>query len=259
MASRAGRPDGFVQVLVLVALATLAGIMTVALATSSQATRNARVLDHRTDAAFAAGSAIRLVLAAFADPLSDLETRLLASDAPVAVQVLGTEVALALEGEAGKINPVTADPDILEGYFADLSLSATDQSALDAVLKAARTSGDADAAIAALHTQLLPFVPAADLARDFTPLSASAGVDPAYASERVLNALPDLSRNGVATVLENRRADPSSVATLSRFFVAGPPVFTIVATRSWGDREATTIRVPVDFSSGRAVALDGFL
>jgi hypothetical protein len=255
--SHARLDGGFAQVLVLTSLATISAIITVALVHASGSGALTSALDRQVRGEAAAVSGIRRVIAAIEAPADDLETRILSSEHPLPFEFGETRVELQIDGEGGKINPVRSAPELLTGYIGTLPLSEDARRGLLAAIEDARELDDREAGLQAVHRYLLPIVPMAQLESDFGIWNQTGGVDPLYASERVLSAIPDLTAGGVAQVLQLRKSDPSAVRALSAHFATGRPIFSIVAVVRGSAGEMTSKRVPIEISSaGRVLVLE---
>lgn len=212
-----------------------------------------------TTGAAAASSGIRRLLSAIDNPADNLEHLVGVRGNPYAFDFDGVPMTLAIEGEAGKINPLTADRAILEDYVGDLLMSAGDKASLLALVDAARTTNDGPAAMEALYGFVSPAIGSEFVERDFTLSSTLMGVDPLLASGRVLRALPDLGDAIVTSILRLRETNPEALSIASAYAANGRPLFTLVASVHWNDSESTTKRVPIEITTaGRASVLSGF-
>lgn len=252
--------DGFVQVLVLISLATISAILQVILSNSVQLSSSLKALDRSVLGQTAASSAARRVIAAIEDPSDDLETKILAAGTPYPVEIAGTKVEVSIEGEGGKIDPATADQSIIAGYLAPLTLSGDQRSGLMAQLAEARANKSPAAAIGALYRFLVSIVSSDQLRRDFTDLDTTTGIDPMFADDRVLAAIPDIGAGKMAAIKSLRRDNPAGLNGMSAYFTSGQPIFTIVATVHWSATEQYSMGVPIEISTaGQVIALDGFM
>ena len=251
---------GFVQIGALAGLAVVAASLALSLGGNMQLARDAAAFERRASAALIADSGVRRVLASIEDPADPLAMEVGVAGDLHTLELLGSPVELAIEGEAGKIDPLTAARPILESYFSNAGVPAARIAALMAGLDQARPAADAEAAFELLETYLLPDLTAENLARDFTDRSKLAGIDPLYASRRVLEALPDLGTTEIDEIIRVRSLEPGSLdTTASRYFAGGGAEFTIVAAVPLTGREALVRRVPIELTTaGRAVVLDGF-
>jgi hypothetical protein len=118
---------------------------------------------------------------------------------------------------------------------------------------------DEEAAMTALRVALLDRLPADAFDSDFTRFGRGAGIDPQYASARLLRAVPDLSDGTAAEIEERRRDDAASVRALSRYFGPASTTFSIVASVPGDGGNVFTRRVPTEITTGgRAVPLVGY-
>jgi hypothetical protein len=250
---------GFVQILVLAGLATVAGLLTAVLSDARQWGENGRSIERLTAGMAVAESGVRRLLAAINDPTDDLESRVGVDGVPFPFGVAEHSLDLAIEGEAGKIDVLAADRAVLLGYLQDLHLTEENRAFLVQAIDSARLRTDGPAAMDALFSHLLPVVSSELIEQDFTLLSGLAGIDPMLASERVLAALPDISDIEAKEIVRLRRTQPLSIAGLSIYFASGRPLFTLVATVHWNETETTTKRVPIEITTaGRALVTSGF-
>jgi hypothetical protein len=258
VAVRQGR-GGFVQIGALAGLLALAGVITFVLSESRGVIDQTGALDHAMVGSTTADSGVRRLLSAINNADDNLESATGTTGDPLALETSGFSMELAIEGEGGKINPVTIARPILEGYVADASIPPEDRGKLLNVLAAVRETGDAAAAMDALHAHLARALTLEQIERDFSTLTTLTGVDPQFASVRVLRAVPDISDAQAAEIVRQRSSKPGTITVQSAYFATGRPLFTLVATVHWNERESFTRRVPIELTtSGRAVTLDGF-
>jgi hypothetical protein len=215
------RSSGFAQIGALAGLVVVAGVLTVVVGQGMDIARRATAFDRVVLGSVAGDSGVRRLLAAINDPTDQLEVSVGVAGDPYPLELAGLRLSLAIEGEAGKINPMTILPLVLEQYVAEVDIfSAADRAALLTLLNKAREAGDAAAAIDALHAYLLAALTTEEIARDFSVLSKLAGVDPQLASERVLRALPDVSDTLAAEIVRDR-ADGRGITARSAYFATG--------------------------------------
>ena len=250
---------GFAQISALLALAGIAGVLAVTLSQSVEISRQTVVLDRIIRGSVIADSGVRRLLAAIDDPDDRLEDEVGILGFPRTIEVSGVQVGLAIEGEAGKLNPLTIPWEVLERYVDRAGITAADRTDLLERLQDARRTVDMDAALRSLHVFLIPLLSLDELERDFSVRTNLAGVDPHLASERILAALPDLGE-AAATELVRSRHDPSAIGRFdSRYFATGHPLFTLVTTVHWNDVDRFTRRVPIEITTaGKVLVLDGF-
>jgi len=83
-----------------------------------------------------------------------------------------------------------------------------------------------------------------------------AGIDPRYATERVLAAVPDLDPGELASLLAMPAVDRASRHGLSRLFESGGRRFSFAVKVDQPPFVPTTRRLPIELStSGRVVVL----
>jgi hypothetical protein len=251
--------DGFVQIGALAGLAIVAALVTAVLSESVRLSRQTEALDRVTRGAIAADSGIRRLLVAIDSPADALEGWVGVAGVPYPFEFSGLQLTLAIEGEAGKINPLSIAAPILAGYIENLAIPGPDKAILISLLEDARSNEDTGAAMDALHAYLIPALSSEDIARDFTTRSRLAGIDPQLASERVLRAVPDVSDAEAAEIVRGRARQPGAISAPSAYFATGRPLFTLVAAVRWTESESFTRRVPIELTTaGRAIVLDGF-
>jgi hypothetical protein len=251
--------SGFVQVLALAGLLAVSGLLTVVLAASLRTNIALGLLDRHISAEIVAASAVRRVLSAINDSDDDLERRVGVGGTSYAMQLFDHDVMASIEGEAGKIDVLRADPAILQRYAENSLLPAPERVALLDALAAARAIDDAPAAMEALYIAFASIGAGDQVDADFTMRSGLAGIDPTLAGERVLQALPDLTEAAVADILRDRRSGEAIHMVTSRYFATGRPLLTVVATVHWTETEQFTKRVPIEITTGgKARVLSNF-
>lgn len=248
------RPDsGFTLVIVLVALVSLAGLMTSLMLLSRDATLTARVIERQVVARVTEVSVFARLKSALTDTSDIFETTLSTPGAEITGELSGHKVTLSLEREGGKIDPRVTAPAIVARYLADAD-PASPPDLLDR-LRAATTSKDLR--IVLLST-LLPHLAFEQIARDFTLWGEATGIDPAGASLAVLIALPDLSAAAARQIYQSHGADAGGAFANSAYF--GPPSrrFSLRIAISWNASETWVRRIPFEITaSGQLVRLAG--
>ncbi len=249
---------GFVQMMALIALGTISAVVmgTMLVATrsgsSTAALQRLVVTDALTTSAFA-----RLE-AAMIDPADDLETAALRSDAPTQIQVGDVRVAVRIEGIGGKIDPTRTAPEVMSRYLANSHLSTDEIAAIMTAIGKARDAGNIQAAYEAVLAGLLDRSPEQDIWRDFTQFSDHSGLDPFYASPRVIAAIPDLPASPTAGISGSTIQDLAQRNLQSQYFEPNGGRFSLVAYIAWGPNQSSERQLPVEISSaGRMVALAG--
>jgi len=169
------------------------------------------------------------------------------------IDVGAIEVTVSLVSVGGMLNPIGTAPTVIDAYFDRLKLSAVDREGLREKLVAARNAHDADAAMVAVYRYLIPLMSAGEIAADFSVFNPTSGVDPHYASERVLTALPDLTLPDVQRITEERSHKVEPLTIHSAYFVSAIPRFVVVGEIRHGDGTRYVERVPIEISSAGSV------
>jgi hypothetical protein len=245
---------GFAQILVLSALAVLAAILTVAISTARLGGQQISALDARVLADARLASGLALLQEALADPANDLDTRALR--APITAGVAGASVELSIIGEGGKIDVLRADPVLVGRFATNADLAGEAVVHLLAELADRRNAGDDIGAMEAVRLALAEAIgfPAVD--ENFTRFGSDR-IDPAFASEAVLRAIPDLGTSQMAQIIAAPPAERSQYTSLSGYFASGSRRFTLVARLSEKPGQRFEQRLPIELtSSGGIIELD---
>lgn len=250
------RPDaGFTLVIVLVALVSLAGLLTSLMLLSRDATLTARVIERQVVARVTEASVLARLKSALADPSDIFETTLSAPDAAISTEFSGHKVTLSLEREGGKIDPRVTAPAILARYFGN-----ADPALPPDLPERLRTAATAKDLRIALLSTLLPHLSFEEIARDFTLWGETPGIDPSGASLAVLGALPDLSDAAARQIFESHGEAANTGSANSAYF--GPPSrrFSLRIAIDWTASESWVRRIPFEITvSGQPVRLSGAL
>lgn len=254
-ARQAASDAGFVQLLVIGALATLAGLLTVTMLTAAQTSRASAALERLVrNSAVGDASALRM-MAAIEDPADDLETRALRGSMTVAMGPVDT--TLRIEAEASKIDVLFADVALLERYLVHRGFDASTVTALVQRLSVARESGDGVGALEALRVALTAALPTGEFDRDVTRFGG-VGIDPISATGRVLLAIPDLSPAEAKRIAAASPEDRAQYAHSSRYFSSSGRRFSLVTTTARGVGQASERRLPIEISTaGKPIVLAG--
>lgn len=249
---------GFVQLMALVTLATISAVITAAVVTTTVGRRELSALERLVQTDALARSALVRLDAAMQNSADDFALRLSAGRTaePVIVPVGENNVSVALEAEDGKIDVLKTAPELIRQYALNAGLSGNATTAMLARMDTARRTGDAGSAIESVRLSLLGHVADDAIEHDFTTLGTQGGIDPRFATERVLRALPDLSASDVTALIAVESPQAGTPMVQSRYFAPGGRHFSVVATMQWG-RDATSVRrIPIEISSaGRLVEL----
>lgn len=248
---------GFVQLMALVALATISAMITASIVGATTGSRTSAALERliRSDAVATSGF-VRLE-AAIIDPSDNLETGALAPTSDTRVTVGDIEVDLHIEAEDGKIDVLRADRDLVARYLANAGLTPDEQASVLRAIDEARAEEDGEAGMDTLRRALLEQDDEASFHRDFTQFGSS-GIDPAYASDQVLASLPDLSPAEIAQLIGTPTEARGEGSIHSRYFKSGGRRFTLVSRIDWTVEQRSELRLPIELSAaGRPVHLAG--
>lgn len=182
------REAGFALIIVLVALATLAAMITALLMFSREGAVDAAGIERLVVARVTEASVFGRLSRDLGDPSDPLATSL-AQPGGVAMTLGALPVQLSLEREGSKLDLRRSDPRLIARYVAQLAGTPPTERAL---AELSRIDNPAELRLALLGL-LLPRMPYEQVARDFTLNGQSAGIDPTSASLAVFRALPDLS------------------------------------------------------------------
>lgn len=241
--------------MVVAALAGLGGLLTASLMATTHTSRQVAALERlvRSEVLGACGS-YRLA-AAIGDPADVLESLALQEAARVGIG--DTEMSLRIEISGGKIDVLAAEVDLIERYAGQSGLAPPAVAGLLTDIGEARARADGAAALEAIRSALAGTLPLAEIDRDFTRFGG-AGIDPSYASSRVLHAIPDLSPADADRIVAAAPEERAKDAHLSRYFSSTGRRFSLVTQAAWGANETSERRLPIEIStSGKVVVLAG--
>lgn len=249
------RADGFAQVTLLLALAAIAAVLTASLATSRGASRQAASLEQLARGEARAESGFQRLLAAFADPADELEAVAFAGDAQVSVG--GVPVTLRIEAEGSKIDVLEADRSMVARYLEQNFVVGGEIASVLAALEADRSRADATAASLLLELALVGGLDLGQMRRDLTRFGGK-GIDPQYASERVLRAVPDLTLAEADRIAALGPSERASFLGRSSYFASGGRHFTLVAEIDGDGGGSMEWHLPIEISTaGKAIVLAG--
>jgi hypothetical protein len=248
-----GSENGFAQVLVLFSLATLCGLLTVALTQGLRTSQYSRALDLQLRGGAVARSGVDIIIDAIENPSVTLETALLGAEVPYVTMIAGTDTQFEIQAEAGKINPATIELELLAGYLTDAAVPPQTQTELLAALRMPRDEVDGLAALREVHAHLLPFIDMQQLRRDFGIWNTAAGIDPTFASRAVLSAVPDITDADVESLILARWTNPDAGRPVSRYFSRSRAVFCAVATVHWDENRIASYAEAIEITNGGRV------
>lgn len=241
---------GFVQILVLVSLTGIGGVVTASVIEAMTGNRAAAALQWTIESDALAGSTFNRISDAVANPSDKLELSLIEKEQALDLGI--GVVSAAVESESSKVNLMLADLAIVHRYATNAGLSTTQAGALVAEVGETRRAGNANKAFDALLLHLLGLRSYSELAADVSVVGTDSGVDPAYATLRVLSAIPDLSPAQVQ-LLEKTPASGRATAVSSRYFGSSGTRYALVATIRKGAHESQRRLVVEVTASGRMV------
>lgn len=247
--------SGFTLIIVLVALVSLAGLLSGLLLLSRETSEAARIIERQAVARVAEFAAYGRLDAALRDPADRFEEALSADNGQITIRFSGHSVSLSLEREGGKIDPRITAPAILARFLARAAPPPPPQ-----LSETLRMSSNPSDLRVALLSSLLPWLDVDQIAQDFTLWGQNPGIDPTGASLPVLMALPDLTPADARQVFESHGATASAGFVHSDYF--GPPSrrFSLRLAIRWTDSESWVRRIPFEVTgSGRPMRLDGSL
>ncbi len=248
--ARSTSQAGFVQLIVVSALAVLGGLLSASLLGATQTSRQAAALERLVRSEVVADAGFRRLVAAIEDPSDTLENAALQE--PTKVAFAANELSLRIEANGSKIDVLVAEPQLIERYASQAGLDTPGVAGLLDELGAARRDQDGAKALELVRVALTGLLPGDELNHDFTRFGGS-GIDPTYASRRVLHAVPDLSLADADRIAAASPAERAQEAQLSRYFASGGRRFALVtqvATSEW--------RLPIEISTaGKVIVLAG--
>ena len=247
---------GFVTLALLLALATVAALLTATMSETRMSGSTLVALEKQTLVEVENRAAIRRTFAAMEYPLGEKETGTITVPGTTLIQINGIEIVVALENEAGKINPFSAHPTLLEAYISSVTGRPL---ALSTISNAYSlyAQGETIAALTAIKATLLGYLTVDEIDEDLTLGHTSEGVDPVFANHRVLNAVPGMTGH-IEEILANRRESPSSVRALSPYFTSDQAGFRAVTSRSQEGFGSLSVTFDAT-SSGKIRTSSGFL
>ena len=186
--------SGLVLPIVLVSLTIISLFAVTATLSIQQSRLEVSRLEQNTFGHFAGQSALRRVIAALAEPSDELDDRILGGEGPFRWEFDGRQIDLTIDGEGGKLDLASTDLEIISRYLQNLNLSSTELAAVEERLSTHRQA-QTDALWPDLFDDLISgYLPLDELSSDLTGLNPTGGIDPVYASPRVLAAIPDHGR-----------------------------------------------------------------
>lgn len=247
-------PDaGFVQLLVVAALATLGGLLTASLMSATQTSRQTAALERLVRGDVLAESGFQRLIAAIDGPQDTLENEALSG--AVSLSLADADVQLRIEAIGSKIDVLSADLLLLENYLTQAGVERQQLAALLADVGDARSRSDGEGAIEAVRAVGAGLQPAFD--RDLTRFGGP-GIDPNYASSSVLRAIPDLAPIDADRIAATPEGERGEHARLSRYFTSTGRRFSLATRIEWAADAIAERRLPIEIStSGKVMVLGG--
>lgn len=241
--------------LVVAALATLGGLLTITLVAETRTSRQAAALERLLRAETIGTSGFYRLVAAIDDPADALEIQALQGMA--AAQIGDTKPSLAIESSGGKIDVMAAEMSLLEGYLNRAGLAPSAATGVVGEVAEARVRRDGATALEAVRTALSGTFRPAELDMDLTRFG-TAGIDPRHASNHVLHAIPDLAPTDAEQVAAAPLEERPRSLHLSRYFASMGRRFSLVTRVDFGPGHLLERQLPIELStSGKVIVLGG--
>ncbi len=249
-------PDaGFVQLLVVAALAMVGGLLTAGLMSATQTSRQTAALERLVRGDVLAASGFQRLIAAIDGPQDILENEALRG--AVSLSLADADVQLRIEANGSKIDVLAADLTLLENYLTQAGLERQRLAALLGDVGDARARSDSEGAIEAIRAVAAGLQPAEAFDRDLTRFGGP-GIDPNYASSRVLRATPDLTPIDADRIAAAPEGERGEYARLSRYFTSTGRRFSLATRIEWAADAISERRLPIEIStSGKVMMLGG--
>lgn len=234
--------EGFVQLIALAGLIAVSGLIVAGSNAALFTVKQASDLRNQLQNDVLLSSAIRYTLESGQALESNFQ--------PLTVTIDQQPMSLHIEAEGGKIDPNVAPRELVSSYLEEAGLPATDTGALLDTLDVEDAQGViliAKAIASSLGQAELHI-----LRQDLTDFGTT-GVDPHYASERVLRLVPGLSEADVRAILRERTRSADPKLPSSPYFVSAPPRFTLVAEIGSADGTRDIKSFPFEVTSGGSI------
>lgn len=211
--SRQSNAEGFAQIIALTGLAILGGMIATLQLQTIGATRAQSALQQTIYGRIAADSATRRVFSAIENDDDTLEATLVKGNGTLSLKEAGVDIAILLEREGGKISASNSSSELVRGYLAGLGVAGSPSVGVGVGVGEAQST---TALRATITIGLLHQDEDASFDRDFSRYHLSPSVNPLFASERVLGAVPDLTDWAREDALRERHT--GTITANSRFF-----------------------------------------
>lgn len=205
-ASGGNAERGFVLVSVLLVLGAIASLLVMLQSTSRSIAVGIEAEIRMRQGQHLADAGLVRIMAALENPSEGMFTRLREGRESVLWEFDGTDIALSLASESGKIDLNAGDPDLIgkaAGQVTDDRARAQEiyQYVLDRRAKRIAFSNPLE--ILSPRERLSPL--AGTVREMFTVLTRARGIDPLRASDAVLKAIPGITQRDLKLIEESRR------------------------------------------------------
>lgn len=216
---RQSNAEGFAQIIALTGLAILGGMIATLQLQATGATRAQSALQQAIVGRIAAGSATRRVFSAIENDADTLEATLARGNGTLQLHEAGLDMAVSLEREGGKISAANSPSELMQGYLAGLGVVSPASAGVSEV--------QATAGVRAMVTiGLLQHNVDASFDQEFSRYHLSLGINPLFASDRVLDAVPDLTDWDRGDILRDRHT--GKINAISSYFSADVTALSLV-------------------------------
>lgn len=238
---------------VLAGIAVLAALSVAGLSSAQSADVTAAALERMLRSDVLSRSAFDRVLAALESRPDMFEQQALSG--PTTLQVSPQDMAVSLEGEAGKIDLLQAPLATIARLADNLGLPAAGRNAFVQDLEETRTQGNGQRALDLARQRLALLVTDLDAV---VTIFGGQHIDPTYAPREVLEAVPDLSPVEIAQILSAPPPERGQFVAMSEHFATNSRRFSIAVQIAWAPDQVSIGRLPIELStSGRAIVLAG--
>jgi len=244
---------GFVQLIAAIGLATIGGIITIAVSDAIANSYDRGALERLVSTDAASRSGFIQLESSIDDPTHALDREAL--KLPTAVDLgLGYQSRLSIEPVSGKIDVLRAPPEVIARY---LESEGADQQIVVSLKDKLKESVTQDDPYTLLDDITIALRGSPYIRRDMTDYGAST-IDPRFATSRVLAAIPDLSPTTLAALSGQNISSPD-IARMSHYLSLGQSTrFDLVVSQTWNKSASSERRLPIEITAaGRVLLLGG--
>lgn len=206
---RQSNAEGFAQIIALTGMAILGGMIATLQLQTIGAIRAQSALQQTIYGRIAADSATRRIFSAIENDDDTLEATLAHANGTLQLHEAGLDMAIVLEREGGKISASNSPSELVQGYLAGLGVVGTASARVGEVPPSAGVQ-------AIVTIGLLQQNVDGSFDQDFSRYHLSPGINPLFASDRVLDAVPDLTDWDKQSILRERNS--GAITATSSFF-----------------------------------------